>query len=164
MSRFLDRARFNKAPRISEGAGEVSRTCRCLSRPALVVLIAACIATLFQTIPLHAQNSKSKLPLIGKLTSSNHQQAFTGKIQSLDLKQKVLNVNSLRGRQSEIFPVKKDVRVQAVNGQKMKVTELTPGMTVLIYFNQKSGERKIKNIIVLSSGKSQGKAKRAHSS
>ena len=41
---------------------------------------------------------------------------------------------------------------------------LTPGTAVLIYFDQKSGERSIKNIVVLSSGKEQAKGKPAPSS
>lgn len=135
-----------------------------LSTRTVIVLLTACLLAFFQAVPLRAQDGKSKLPVIGKLTSGNQQQAFTGKIQSLDLKQKVLNVNSLHGQQSEIFPVKKNVRVQAVDGHRMSLTELVPGMTVLIYFHQKSGERTIKNIIVLSSSKAQGKAKQAHSS
>ena len=129
-----------------------------------MVVFAACLVVFFQAASLRGQNGKSKLPVIGKLTSGNQQQAFTGKIQSLDLKQRVLSVNSLHGQQSEIFPVNKNVRVQAVNGHRMKLTELVPGMTVLIYFHQRSGERTVKNIVVLSSSKARGKAKQAHSS
>lgn len=129
-----------------------------------MVLLAACVIVFLQALPVHGQASKSKLPIIGKLSSGNHQQAFTGKVQSLDLKQKILNVNSLHGRDTEIFPIKKNVHVQGASGQKMKLTELAPGMTILIYYDQKSGERTVKDIIVLSSSKSQGKAKPAHSS
>lgn len=114
-------------------------------------------------MPLRGQ-SKSKIPIISKLTSGNHQQAFTGKVQSLNLKDRILSVNSLHGQDNEIFPVRKNVRVQGANGHKMKLTELTPGMTVLIYFDQRAGERRVKNIVVLSSNKSQGKGKQAHSS
>ncbi|MEJ2009751.1 MAG: hypothetical protein P8Z30_16625 [Acidobacteriota bacterium] len=140
-------------------------TGNCALSRTVMVLLAACMMVFLQAVPLHAQQrSKSKLPIIGKLTSGNHQQAFTGKIQSLDLKQRVLNVNALHGQDMEIFPVRKSVHVQGVNGQKMKLKELVPGMTVLIYYNQKPGERAVKDIIVLSSGKSQGKAKPAESS
>lgn len=142
----------------------MSASNRHLSLSTMMIFLAVCLMAFFQIAPLRGQSGKSKFPIIGKLTSGNHQQAFTGKIQSLDLKQKVLNVNSLHGQQSEIFPVKKSVRVQAVDGRKMKLTELAPGMTVLIYFNQKSGERRVKNIVVLSSNKGQGKTKSAHSS
>lgn len=157
-------ARTNKSPSTREGKGLLHSGKHHLSFRTVMLLFAACLAVFFQAAPLRAQNGKSKFPVIGKLTSGNRQQAFTGKIQSLDLKQKVLNVNSLHGQQSEIFPVKKNVRVEAVDGHRMNLTELAPGMTVLIYFHQKSGERTVKNIIVLSSSKAQGKAKRAHSS
>lgn len=130
----------------------------------VMILLAACLIAFLPTVPVHAQQGKSKVPLIGKLTSGNNQQAFTGKVQSLDMKQRVLNVNGLHGRDTEIFPIRKNVRVESLNGDRMKLTELSPGTTVLIYFDQKSGERTVKNIIVLSSNKSQGKAKPAHSS
>ena len=75
-----------------------------------------------------------------------------------------MNVNSLHGRESEIFPFKKNVRVESLNGDKMNLKSLKPGTTVLIYFNQKSGERTIRNIVVLSSGEGQAKGKPAPSS
>jgi hypothetical protein len=46
----------------------------------------------------------------------------------------------------------------------MNLKVLKPGTTVLIYFNQKSGERTIRNIVVLSSGKEQATDKPAPSS
>lgn len=133
------------------------------TRGSVAVLLAAFFCILFQVVPLRGQNT-NRLPIISKLSSGNHQQAFTGKIQSLNLKERVLNVNSLRGKQSEIFPVKKSVRVEGINGNRMKLTDLGPGMTVLIYFDQRSGKRTVRNIIVLTSKKNQGKNKRAHSS
>jgi hypothetical protein len=131
---------------------------------ALTVLLVACAFALFPAAPLQAQKHKSKVPIVGKLGSSSLQQAYSGKVQSVDKKQKILNVNSLHGRDSEIFPFKKNVRIESLNGKKMDLTALTPGSTVLIYFDQKSGERTIKNIVVLSSGKEQAKGKPAPSS
>jgi hypothetical protein len=127
-------------------------------------LIAICVFALWQAPPLHAQEHKSKMPIVGKLTSPNSRQAYSGKVQSIDLKQKILNVNSLHGRESEIFPFKKNVRVEGLNGDRMNLESLKPGTTVLIYFNQKSGERTIRNIVVLSSGEGQAKGKPAPSS
>lgn len=125
----------------------------------LAVLGAAFAFVFCQAAPLHAQQRKSKVPIVGKFSSSPRQQAYSGRVQSLDLKQKILNVNALHGRGSEIFPFKKNVKVESVNGKKMKMKALTPGATVLIYFDQKSGERTIKNIVVLSAGKEQAKGK-----
>ena len=130
----------------------------------VAALIAICVFALWQAPLLHAQSHKSKVPIVGKLTSTNSRQAYSGKVQSLDLKQKILNVNSLHGRQSEIFPFKKNVRVESLNGDRMNLKALKPGTTVLIYFNQKSGERTIRNIVVLSSGEGQAKGKAAPSS
>lgn len=128
----------------------------------LMLTLAACLLAFCQVAPLVAQ--KSKVPIVGKLTSSNHRQAYSGKIQSLDLKQKILNVSSLRNRTTEIFPVKKNMRIESINGKRLDLNALTPGATVLIYFNQKSGERTVRNIVVLSSGKEPAKSKRAPSS
>lgn len=126
-------------------------------------LLVFCVMALCQA-PLQAQSHKSKVPIVGKLTSTNSRQAYSGKVQSLDLKQMILNVNSLHGRESEIFPFKKNVRIESLNGDRMGVKALKPGTTVLIYFNQKSGERTIRNIVVLGSGKGQAKDKEAPSS
>lgn len=130
----------------------------------LLAALAAGMVIFSQVAPVHAQPQKSKVPIVGKLTSGNHQQAFSGKIQSLDMKQKILNVDSLHGQETEIFPFKKNVHIESVTGEKMSLSELTPGTSVLIYFNQKSGERKIRNIVVLGSGKKQAKGKPAPSS
>jgi hypothetical protein len=130
----------------------------------LAVLLAACAFVLFPAATLHAQQHKSKVPIVGKLGSGNRQRAYSGKVESLDMKQMILNVNALHGRDTEIFPFKKNVRVESVNGKKMALRSLKPGSTVLIYFDQKSGARTIKNIVVLSSGKEQAKGKLAPSS
>ena len=131
---------------------------------ASAVLLSAGALALFPAAPFHAQEHKSKVPIVGKFGSGSHQQAYSGKIQSLDMKQMILNVNSLQGRDSEIFPFKKNVRIENLNGKKMELKALTPGSTVLIYFDQRSGERTIKNIVLLSSGKEQAKGKQSPSS
>lgn len=130
----------------------------------LVALVAVCLVIVAQPSLLCAQQQKSKFPGVGKHSSRNRQNAYSGKVQSLDLKQKILSVNSLHGEDSEIFPIKKNVRVENLGGTRMKLTALKPGTTVLIYFDQKSGERIIKNIVILGSGKNQEKGKRAPSS
>ncbi len=129
----------------------------------VVAVLAACLFALSEAGVLHAQGHRSKVPLVGKLSSGSQQQAYSGKIQSLNLKEKILNVTSRHGRQTEIFRVKKNVRVENVTGSRMNLTDLTPGMSVLIYFDQKSGALRVKNIVILSSGKSQGKGRPAPS-
>jgi hypothetical protein len=124
----------------------------------LRVAALAVAAGIFASLPattLRAQQHKSKVPLLGKLASPN-QEAYTGTVQSLNIKENILSVNSRQGRDTEIFPLKKDVRVEAVDGKRMQIENLTPGTSVLIYFHQKRGERTVKNIIVLDSGKKSG--------
>jgi len=111
----------------------------------------ACFVAFVQASPVRAQQHKSKIPIIGKMNSNR--QAYSGTIQFLDLKQKILSVNSRQGRDTEIFPLRKDIHVEAVDGKKMKLKVLTPGTSVLIYYEEKGGERLVKNIIVLDSGK-----------
>lgn len=127
-------------------------------------LMAICAFALLCAPPLRAQQRKGKVPIVGKLTSPNDREAYSGKIQSVDLKQKILSVDSLHDEDSEIFPFKKNVRIESLDGGRMDLRALKPGTTVLIYFNQKSGERSIRNIVVLGSGKEQAEGKRAPSS
>lgn len=145
--RYLARHRFARGK--LHGAGEY----------AVAPLLGACLFLAFQTAPLHAQDHRTKVPIVSKLTTSNRPAAYSGKIQSLDKKQRIMNVNPIEGRGSEIFPFKKNVRIQNLNGGRMDLSALIPGTAVLIYFDQKSGERTIKNIVVLSSGKEQAKDK-----
>ncbi|TAM84638.1 MAG: hypothetical protein EPN47_00545 [Acidobacteria bacterium] len=154
---------IRSSPRRDFSSGERVGAARC-SPGLLGALLGACLCLFFQVAPLHGQEHRTKVPIVGKLTSDNRPAAYSGKIQSLDAKQGVLNVNPIQGRDSEIFPFKKNVRVENLNGGRMDLSALTPGTAVLIYFDQKSGERTIKNIVVLSSGKEQTKGKRAPSS
>jgi hypothetical protein len=113
----------------------------------------ACFVAFVQAAPIRAQQHKSKIPIVGKITAGSNRQAYSGTIQSVDLKQKVLSVNSRQGRDTVIFPLRKDIHVEAVNGKKMKLKALTRGMSVLIYYEEKGGGRLVKSIIVLESGK-----------
>jgi len=116
-------------------------------------IVAACLLALVQAAPLSAQQHKSKIPIVGKISPFPGRQAYSGTVQYLDMKQKVLNVNSLHGKDTEIFPVKKDIHVKSLNGKKLELEALTPGTSVLIYYKEKGGEREVENIIVLESGK-----------
>jgi hypothetical protein len=121
-----------------------------------VLAVAAGIFASLPATPLRAQQHKSKVPVLGKIGSNTHQEAYSGTVQSLDIKENILSVNSRQGRDTEIFPLKKDVRVEAIDGKRMQIEDLTPGTSVLIYFHQKRGERTVKNIIVLRVGKKSG--------
>ena len=119
-------------------------------------ILAACLVALAP--PARAQQQKSKVPIVGKLGSNSDHEAFSGKVASVDLTEKILNVNARQGRETEIFPLRKDTRIQGVNGKKLKLQALTPGTSVLIYYRDKGSGREIKNIIVLEGAKDHGKS------
>jgi hypothetical protein len=156
---------FRNLPGQDSRCGKSSSACAIMpSLSTVATLLGVCMFLFFQAAPVHAQDHKSKVPIVGKLSSGNRQSAYSGKVQSVDMKQRILNVNALEGPNTEIFPFKKNVRIENLNGGRMNLSALTPGTAVLIYFDQKSGERTIKNIVVLSSGKEQAKGKPAPSS
>jgi hypothetical protein len=102
---------------------------------------------------------KSKVPGIDKITSGSSRLAFSGNVLSLDEKRELLSVNTVQGGTTEVFPVKKGVRVSAPNGAKLKLDNLKPGTSVLVYYEQKAEKRTVTEIIVLSTGAGQGKDK-----
>jgi hypothetical protein len=106
-------------------------------------------------------NHKSKVPGIDKITSGSSRLAFNGNIQSFDEKRELLSVNTVQGGTTEVFPIKKGVRVSGANGAKLTLDTLRPGTNVLVYYEQKSEKRTVTEIVVLSSGASQGKNKPA---
>jgi hypothetical protein len=106
----------------------------------------------FQTGP------RSKLPVIDKITSNGPtRSAFTGKVQSLDAKLKVLDVTSVHGDNLAIFPLNKRIKVSSITGQKLKLAAVTPGTNVIVYYEQQDARRTVQQIIILGSGASQTK-------
>jgi hypothetical protein len=108
---------------------------------------------------LRAQDEhRHKVPGLDKITSPGPgQQEFNGKVQSVDLHGAVLNVQSLRENNVEIFPIKKGVRVTTANGEKLSLDKLEPGTNVLVYYEQKGDRRSVKGIIVLSAAPAEPK-------
>ena len=99
---------------------------------------------------LRAQDEhKRKLPVIDKITTTNGQEAFSGAIQSLDLKTSLLLVHSTRDNTDEYFPVKKNVHVATADGQRVPLDKLRPGVSVLVYYEEKGDRRAVKEIVVL---------------
>ena len=91
---------------------------------------------------------KSKLP---GLTAGPSRLAFSGNVQSLDRERDILNVGTVQGGTTEVFPVRKGIRVSAANGSKLKLDALKPGTNVIVYYEQKGEKRTVKEIVVLSS-------------
>lgn len=130
--------------------------------PFSVRLGSALILALFLGVmPGWAQGSRAnEFPVVNKITKSTHgdsRQAFSGKVQSLNMKRKILNVNTVDGGGTELFPISKETRVVTANGKKVEITDLTPGANVLIYYRQKSGRRHVREIVVLAAGPREAK-------
>lgn len=107
------------------------------------------------------QPGEHRIPVIGKNVGGDYRQAFTGKVQSFDAKFHVLNMKAAEGDSTEIFPIKKDVEIKSVKGEKLKLDTLKPGSDVIIYYRQKGGQRKVKEIILLEHGAKEAKKKSA---
>src|SRR5581483_1854096 len=106
-----------------------------------------------------AQEEKHKIPVIDKLATGSSHQAFSGRVLSFDKDRHILNVNTVQGGNTEIFPVKKGVRVSTADGERLKLKDLSPGTNVLIYFEQRREHRTVTEIVVLGSGASDEKKK-----
>jgi hypothetical protein len=102
---------------------------------------------------LRAQEERKKVPVIDKITSgAPTQQEFVGIVKSVDVESEVLNVDSITGKSTEIFPLKKKVHVVTADGDKLKLATLKPGTNVLVCFDQKGDHRTITRIVVLAGG------------
>ena len=103
---------------------------------------------------------KRKVPGLEKLSPGYSHQAFTGRVLSLDVRRSVLNVNAVRGSGTEIFALKKkSVRVEAANGDRLKLEELQPGTNVIVYYDQRGEQRSVKDIVVLQAAPAKEPAK-----
>ncbi|HEV2178409.1 MAG TPA: hypothetical protein VGW33_14580 [Terriglobia bacterium] len=118
-----------------------------------VVAAAGAIAAVafFAASPSRAQE-EHKNRVLTKIESGGPAHGeFTGTVQSLDLKEQVLNVSATRGDDTEIFPIKKNVHVSTADGKKLKLASLAPGTTVLVNYEQKGDRRTVKQIVVIAS-------------
>jgi hypothetical protein len=99
------------------------------------------------------EERKSHVPVIDKITSGGPtQQAFSGIVKSVDLRGEVLNVDNINGKSTEVFPVKKKVHVVTADGDKLGLSNLRPGINVLVYYDQKGDHRTVTRIVVLAGG------------
>ena len=134
-----------RAEGISLGGADVG-WCR-----AAVVVLAVILASVLGVVRSDAQEqpaSRTRAP--SKISGGTSRQAFSGKVQSLDLKRNLLNVDTVEGGVTEIFPVKKGVTVSTAYGGKLKLTQLSPGTNVIVYYEQKGGRRTVSEIVVLA--------------
>jgi hypothetical protein len=127
-----------------------------MRRPATVLVaygLALTLEVVFGFSSAHAQDQRRrKIPVVDKLTSGSYRQAFSGKLESIDLQRHVLEVDALEGKGMEIFPVNKGISVSTAGGEKLKLKELKPGNNIIIYYEQKGERRTVKEIVVLAAG------------
>jgi len=95
---------------------------------------------------------KKKIPVVDKITGGNSHQAFSGKVETVDLKRHVLEVNHEEGTGMEIFPIKNGVTVTSAAGTRMKLEQLKQGSNVIVYYEVKDDKRSVKEIVVLVPG------------
>ena len=69
----------------------------------------------------------------------------------------MLKVNTVQGDHTEIFQVKKGASVYTAGGDKLELSELTPGTNVLVYFELKDEHRTVKEIVVLANAPAEEK-------
>ena len=107
----------------------------------------------FRTTIKAQEQRKPKVPVLNKITSGGPtQQQFNGIVRSVDLGSQILNVDTVKGNATEIFPIKNKVRVVTADGDKLKLTKLKPGASVLIYYEQKGDHKTVTQIVVLAGG------------
>ena len=97
------------------------------------------------------EQRRTKVPLIGKIGGGSNRQAFSGKVQSVDTKRKLLIVDAVEGSHTEFFPVKGNFEAKEPGGKKIRVSELTPGTNIIIYYEVKDDRRSVTDILVLGS-------------
>lgn len=116
----------------------------------LTLATAGALMAVLVPIAAGAQDEhKHKVPVIDKITSGTDRQAFSGLVQSLDLKDSLLVVHDTRYDTDEYFPIKKTVSVATADGKYLTLDSVKPGQTVLVYYEQKSDKRTVKEIVLL---------------
>ncbi len=113
--------------------------------------VAALAAAIFAAAPAaRGQQHTSKIPLADKVIPAGPtHQAFSGVVDSVDNKLHVLNVNSVKDANYEIFPLGKKTKVATVDGRALTTAALVKGTEVIVYYEQKGGHRSVQNIVVL---------------
>jgi hypothetical protein len=125
-----------------------------------LVGLAILVAMVARSNGARAQDQKKrKIPVVDKITGGNSHQAFSGKVQAVDLKRHVLEVNHAEGTGMEIFPLKSGVPVTSAAGAKLKLDQLKEGTDVIIYYDVKDDRRSIKEIVVLAPGSTENHKK-----
>ncbi len=83
------------------------------------------------------------------LSTPRNLEAFTGKIATVKPKSKLLTLESLEGRATEIFSCKKGPAIRTAYGKRKKFRDLKPGMTLVVYYSSRKGRRTVKDVLIL---------------
>jgi len=95
------------------------------------------------------ERRRLKVPVLGKIAGGSTRSAFSGKLQSVDRQRNLIHISTVEGGGTEIFQIKKDVRVSAADGTELKISDLSGGLNVIVYFEKKGDRRRAKDIVVL---------------
>ncbi len=120
-------------------------------------------ASVFCSIPALAQHPFKRAPKgINKNTTPVIRQNFTGVVQSLDKKRKILTVESSMNNDTEYFPVNRHVRVITANGRKVRWAALATGLSVMVNFREQNGRRAVQRITILKNEAAKTRRKGHH--
>ncbi len=125
-----------------------------------------CLLCAVNAVQAQDEHRRTKVPLIGKIGGGANRQAFSGIVKSVDIKRKLLLVDTVEGGITEYFPVKKDFQVSTAGGKRIKLSEVAPGTNVIVYFSVSNDRREVTDILVLGSkdrDKTQEEAKKPSS-
>ena len=125
-------------------------------------MLALGLAAITGIISADAQDERrTRVPALGKIAGGPSRQAFSGKVQSVDLKRSLLKVETVEGGVTEIFPVKKNTPVSMADGGKIKLKDLAPGTSVIIYYEQGNDRRSVTEIVVLAASAGEDRKKKS---
>ena len=132
---------------IGAGPSEIRRAFR--AAPFLLAALLICGPSITAQGP-QQEEPMGRIPVPSKKTMGGAHRAFSGKVETLDLKRKVLIVGTVEGGATEIFPIKKGISVSGAKGKKLKIEELSPGTNVIVYYDFRDGRRTVNEIMVLA--------------
>ena len=128
----------------------------------MLIVLTLGLAAIAGTISAEAQDERrSRVPALGKIAGGPSRQAFSGKVQSVDLKRNLLKVDTVEGGVTEIFPLKKRTPVSMADGTRIELQKLAPGTSVIVYYQQGNDRRTVTEIVVLAASAGEDKKEKS---
>jgi hypothetical protein len=116
----------------------------------MAIVAALMMAVVLALGAAFAQEEKPKFPGLDKIISANEHLAFTGMVKSVDEKHNIISIDSVEGSDTEIFPIKHNTYVLGADGYRKKLAILSPGTSVIVYYDQRADRRMVTRIEMLS--------------